>query len=102
MLFLADKERRPRFSMSLLLHLPYYVTAGRYLDGWLIQECASQTVELDRDSNSFLFEMYSHGYNAVLSAVSNICHSSSGSSSPMEIRIKWRDSPQDSAQGSSL
>lgn len=63
-LHVADRDRRGCLSMDLLLHLPHYVAAGRYLDGWLIQFCANQTVELDQEANPFLFEMFSHGHQA--------------------------------------
>jgi hypothetical protein len=63
-LYLADKNRRLQLSMNLLLHLPHYVAAGQHLDGWLIQECAHTTIELAEESNPFLFEMFSRGYDA--------------------------------------
>jgi hypothetical protein len=61
---LADKDRRTRCSMELLLHLPAFVAAGRHLDAWIIQQCASQTAEFEDEPNPFLFEMFSHGYDA--------------------------------------
>ena len=63
-LYLADKDRRSHCSMGLLLHLPAFVAAGRRLDGWLIQHCAHETSEYDEESNSFLFAMFSQGYDA--------------------------------------
>jgi hypothetical protein len=63
-LCLADKQRRTELAMNLLLHLPHYVAAGRHLDGWLIQDCADTTVEIPEESNPFLFQMFSHGYDA--------------------------------------
>ena len=64
---LADKERRKQLAMDLVLHLPHYVAAGRYLDGWLIQECAYSTGEVADQSNAFLFQMFSHGYDTWMS-----------------------------------
>ena len=64
---LAAKERRKQIAMDLVLHLPHYVAAGRYLDGWLIQECAYSTGEVADQSNAFLFQMFSHGYDAWMS-----------------------------------
>jgi len=66
-LHLADKDRRNQLSMNLLLQLPHYVAAGRHLDGWLIQDCAHTTAEVADESNPFLFQMFSHGYDAWVS-----------------------------------
>jgi hypothetical protein len=63
-LHLADQERRSQLAMELLLHLPDYVAAGRYLDGWLIQHCAYNTTDDPEESNPFLFQMFSYGYDA--------------------------------------
>jgi hypothetical protein len=63
-LHLADKNRRTRYSTELLLHLPAFVTAGRYLDGWIIQQCADQTGEIEDKPNPFLLAMFYHGYDA--------------------------------------
>jgi hypothetical protein len=63
-LFLADQKRRSALSTSLLTQLPDYVAAGRYLDGWLVRDCALQTAEDKEESNPFLFWMFSHGYDA--------------------------------------
>lgn len=63
-LHLADNDRRTQLAMNLLLHLPHYVAAGRHLDGWLIQDCAHATAEPADESNAFLFQMFSHGYDA--------------------------------------
>jgi len=65
-LYLADKDRRSQLAMDLLLHLPHYAAAGRHLDGWLIQYCAHTTIESTEESNLFLFQMFSHGYDAWL------------------------------------
>ena len=63
-LYLADKDRRSQLAMSLLLHLPDYVASERHLDGWLIQHCAHVTTEYPEESNPFLFQMFSFGYDA--------------------------------------
>ncbi len=63
-LHLADKRRRSELSMRLLLRLPEFVAAGRYPEAWLIQSAALQTTEDGDESNAFLFEMFSYGYDA--------------------------------------
>src|SRR5262245_33565135 len=63
-LHVADKERRSRLAMGLLLRLPEFVAAGRYAEAWLLQCSAVQTTEEDDKSNPFLFEMFSYGYDA--------------------------------------
>jgi hypothetical protein len=63
-LHLADEERRDQLVMSLLLHLPDYVAAGRPLDACIIQHCAWLTGDVPDESNPFLFEMFSYGYDA--------------------------------------
>lgn len=63
-LHLADKTRRSELSMRLLLRLPEFVNAGRYLEGWLLQCVSLQTVEDADETNVFLFEMFSYGYDA--------------------------------------
>jgi hypothetical protein len=63
-LHLADKDYRSQASMSLLLQLPDYVAAGRWLDAWLVQHCALLTAESPDESNPFLFQMFSYGYDA--------------------------------------
>jgi hypothetical protein len=60
----ADKERRGRLTRSLLLHLPEFVAAGRYLEAWLVQSSAVATAERHDESNAFLFHMFSYGYDA--------------------------------------
>ena len=62
-LHLADKERRSGSAMSLLMHLPDYVAADRPLDAWIIQHCAYLTGEERDESNPFLFQMFSYGYD---------------------------------------
>ena len=63
-LHLADKERRSQSAMSLLMHLPDYVAANRPLDAWIIQHCAYLTQEETDESNAFLFQMFSYGYDS--------------------------------------
>jgi DNA-binding transcriptional MerR regulator len=62
-LHLADKERRNQLAMSLLMHLPDYVAANRPLDAWIIQHCSYLTGEERDESNPFLFQMFSYGYD---------------------------------------
>ena len=62
-LHLADKERRSQSAMSLLMHLPDLVAANRPLDAWIIQHCAYLTGEERDESNPFLFQMFSYGYD---------------------------------------
>ena len=50
--------------MMLLGSLPDYVAAGRMLDGWIAQHCADLTLDTPDESNAFLFEMFSRGYDA--------------------------------------
>ena len=61
-LYLADKDWRHHSAMSILLHLPDYVAANRPLDAWIIQHCAYVTQEEAGESNAFLFQMFSYGY----------------------------------------
>jgi hypothetical protein len=63
-LHLADKERRSLLSMGLLVRLPEFVAAGRHLEAWLLQSAALATAEEDDESNVFLFQMFSFGYDA--------------------------------------
>jgi hypothetical protein len=62
--FLAVKERREQWSMNLLRHLPHYVKAGRFMDAWIIQFCALATSDFVKESNAFLYEMFSYGFEA--------------------------------------
>jgi DNA-binding transcriptional MerR regulator len=62
-LHLADKERRSQLAMSLLMHLPDYVAANRPLDAWILQHCSYLTGEDRDESNPFLFQMFSYGYD---------------------------------------
>ena len=62
----ANKERRIHMAMHLALSLPDLVNAERYMDGWIVQSSAHMTAELQKEANPFLFEMFSHGYDAIL------------------------------------
>ncbi len=62
-LHLADKEWRSQASMKLLMHLPDYVAANRPVDAWILQHCAYLTGEQPDESNPFLFQMFSYGYD---------------------------------------
>lgn len=63
-LYLVDEDLRTRLSRKLLSWLPDYVSAGRYLDAWMIQYCAVQMLEDPDESNPFLGEMFRHGFVA--------------------------------------
>ncbi len=63
-LHVADQERRNGLAASLILHLPEFVAAGRYLEACLLQCSAFETAEDHDESNAFLFEMFSYGYDA--------------------------------------
>jgi len=57
-LHLADEDQRLHLARQLLMLLPKYVSAERYLDAWLIQYSAFQMVEAPDKSNPFLFVMF--------------------------------------------
>jgi cell fate (sporulation/competence/biofilm development) regulator YlbF (YheA/YmcA/DUF963 family) len=58
-LYLADDEElRFHLARQLVMALPEYVSAGRYLDGWLIQYSAFQMTEAPDKNNPFLFVMF--------------------------------------------
>jgi hypothetical protein len=63
-LHVADKDRRNQSAMSMLMHLPDYVAANRPLDAWIIQHCSYLTQEETDESNPFLFQMFSFGYDS--------------------------------------
>ena len=63
-LHLVDEDLRTRLSHKLLSWLPDYVSAGRYLDAWMIQYCAFRMLEDPDESNPFLGEMFRHGFEA--------------------------------------
>lgn len=64
-LHVADPERRCQLAMRLLLLLPQFVASGRYLDACLLQSVALETAEDQHESNPFLFQMFSYGYDAL-------------------------------------
>ncbi|MBI4025300.1 MAG: SEC-C domain-containing protein [Verrucomicrobia bacterium] len=60
--FLLDDAQRKALAQRLFLTLPDYVTAGRYLDGWIIQHSASLTEDLPEGVvGPFLLAMFLHG-----------------------------------------
>ena len=63
LLLLANQDWRKRAAMALLIMLPDYVNAGRYLDAWALQACSLATAEHMESSNPFLFQMFAHGYD---------------------------------------
>ncbi|HUD49446.1 MAG TPA: hypothetical protein VMR33_21650 [Candidatus Baltobacteraceae bacterium] len=63
-LYLADKEYRTSAAINLLISLPDYVSAARYMDGCLILSCARMTTEEPKSANPFLWQMFVHGYKA--------------------------------------
>jgi hypothetical protein len=63
-LHIADDKCRKDLSMRLLLQVPEFVAAGRYLEAWVIQLAIYETAEKAEESNGFLFCMFSHGYDA--------------------------------------
>jgi DNA-binding transcriptional MerR regulator len=62
-LHLADKEWRSHAAMRLAMELPDYVAAKRPLDAWILQHCSYLTGEDRGESNPFLFQMFSYGYD---------------------------------------
>jgi DNA-binding transcriptional MerR regulator len=63
-LHVASRERRQNLGMELFLLYPEYVKRGKFLDALIIRQCASATQEEFEDSNPFLFQMFSAGYDA--------------------------------------
>ena len=61
-LHIADPKRRKRDYVRLLSLVPDYVSAGRFMDAWLIQYCAFLTVDAPKKSNPFLADMFLHGF----------------------------------------
>jgi hypothetical protein len=62
-LHLANQAYRDRASRSLMLRLPDFVAAGRWMDAWLVQHCAFLTLDSPDESNPLLFKMFGHGYD---------------------------------------
>jgi hypothetical protein len=63
-LYLAHKDYRTSASLTLLLSLPDYISAGRHMDGCLVLSCARMTTEAPKETNPFLWQMFVHGYQA--------------------------------------
>ena len=62
---LADDEaHRFYLSRQLLITLPNYVDAGRYLDAWLIEYSAYRLIETPEESNPFMFAMVQLAFEA--------------------------------------
>ncbi|MDO9543144.1 MAG: SEC-C metal-binding domain-containing protein [Kiritimatiellia bacterium] len=60
--FLLNTKQREELAQRLLLTLPEYVNAGRYLDGWIIRHSVDLTVELPEGMvGPFLLVMFMHG-----------------------------------------
>lgn len=55
---LVDEHDRLRLARQLLLFLPEYVAAGRYMDAWMIQLSAIQMLDAPDRSNPFLTAMF--------------------------------------------
>jgi hypothetical protein len=71
-LYLADdKDQRLHLARQLLMLLPEYVSAERYLDAWLIQYSAFQMIEAPNESNPFLFTMFNLAFTEWASQVDN-------------------------------
>lgn len=54
----GDEYQRMHLARQLLMAMPEYVAAGRYLDAWLIQYSAYRMTEVPGESNPFLFVMF--------------------------------------------
>jgi hypothetical protein len=59
----GDEDDRVRVARRLMMALPEYVAAGRYLDAWIIRYSAYRMVEVPRESSPFLFAMFDLAYN---------------------------------------
>jgi hypothetical protein len=70
-LHLADEDRRFHLARQLVMLLPEYVSAERYLDAWLIQYSAFQMTEAPDESNPFLFVMFNLAFAEWASQVDN-------------------------------
>ncbi len=60
-LYLADRDYRARAIRRLMMLLPEFVAAQRYLDAWLIQWAGISTFSYPDESNPFLEEMFFYG-----------------------------------------
>ncbi|HEY3856268.1 MAG TPA: SEC-C domain-containing protein [Verrucomicrobiae bacterium] len=63
-LHLADKEYRTAASINLLLKLPDFVAANRFVDACLVLSCGRITNEEPKTANPFLWQMFVHSYQA--------------------------------------
>jgi hypothetical protein len=63
-LYLANEEYRTFAGVNLLLALPDYVAAGRYIDGCVVVSCARLTTDDPASANPFLWQMFVHGHQA--------------------------------------
>jgi hypothetical protein len=70
-LHLADEDQRFHLARQLMMTLPAYVAAERYLDAWLIQYSAFQMIEAPNESNPFLFTMFNLAFAEWASQVDN-------------------------------
>jgi hypothetical protein len=61
-LFLADEDLRRHLSRKLMMLLPEYVSARRYLDAWIIEYSAFLMLESPDKGNPFLGEMFHYGF----------------------------------------
>jgi len=61
-LYVADRDRCLRLSRQLLMLLPEYVSAERYLDAWIVQYCALLLLEAPEQTNPFLAQMFYYGF----------------------------------------
>ncbi|MCP4540486.1 MAG: SEC-C domain-containing protein [Chloroflexi bacterium] len=59
----GDTAQRMDLAQRLMISLPEYVSAGRYMDAWLVQFSAMQTTEAPNYVNPFLFEMFNYGFS---------------------------------------
>ncbi len=62
-LFLADKERRTLMAMKLACQVPVHTKAGRFMEAWMVRYCGQSTSSAPEQTNLFLFEMFTYGYD---------------------------------------
>lgn len=90
---------RPPLTCSHKTHRPCRSSFRANLSiGWIFLYAIKRAI-VNRKGPVCVFRPTRH--HAPLKAASNRRHNSSGSSSPTEIRIRYRETPQDSAQSSS-
>lgn len=56
-----DEAYRKHTARRLMMQVPEYVAAGRYLDGWMIYYSAFRLLEFPEEGNPFWFEMFNYG-----------------------------------------